>query len=158
VAFEEDIAICVDGEETERRKNEEAVDDGEDYTPKYRLMSVITHKGWHDGGHYICYRRRKREKKHKKSHGEEKGSITINTEEKGKDVRHSMEEVADSDESLENVEKGIVGSGLKTAGIEQVDSRTKWWETSDEVVVGVHKDDVLAKRKGVYILFYERKL
>lgn len=42
--------------------------------------------------------------------------------------------------------------------IEQVDSRTKWWEISDEVVLGVSKVDVLAKRKGVYILFYERTL
>lgn len=157
VGFEENIAISIDGEEIERRKNEEAVEDEDDYATKYRLMSVITHKGWHDGGHYICYRRRKREKKHKLSHGEGKGKLPINTEEKGKGVSHSVEEAADSDESSEGVEKETVGSGPNSTGIEQVDSRTKWWEISDEVVVGIHKDDVLSKRKGVYILFYERK-
>ena len=157
VAFEENIAISIDGEEIERRKNEEAVEDEEDYTTKYRLMSVITHKGWHDEGHYICYRRRSREKKHRISRGEEKGKLPINTEEKGKTVSHSVEAVADSDESLEGVEKEFVSLGLDSTEIEQVDSRTKWWEISDEVVVGVHRDDVLSKRKGVYILFYEKK-
>jgi len=68
-----------------------------------------------------------------------------------------VEEVADGDESFERIEQEFVGSGLDSTGIEQVDSRTKWWEISDEVVVGVHGDDVLSKRKGAYILFYERK-
>ena len=158
VAFEEDIVISVDGEEIERRKKEDAVEDEEDSSLRYRLMSVVTHKGWHDGGHYICYRRRKRGKKLRRSQGERKADIASAAEEKEIGVSHSVEEVGDSDENLEGVEKDIIGLGLEDTGIEQVDSRTKWWEISDEAVVGVEKDDVLSKQKGVYILFYERSL
>jgi ubiquitin C-terminal hydrolase len=120
-------------------------------------MGVVTHKGWHDGGHYICYRRRKRGKKMRKSQGERKAN-TASTAEKEIGVSHSVEEVGDSDENLEGAEKDIIGLGLEDTGIEQVDTRTKWWEISDEVVVGVEKDDVLSKQKGVYILFYEKSL
>lgn len=158
VAFEEDIVIFEDGEEIERRKKEEAVeDDDEAFSSQYRLMSVITHKGWHDGGHYICYRRRKREK-NPRLHREGKGKPAIPTKEKGKGVSRSVEEVRDSDDNMEGVENETVGLGLEDTGIEKVDSRTKWWEISDEVVVGVDKDDVLSKQKGVYILLYEKRV
>lgn len=157
VAFEEDIVIPVDGEEIERQRNEDAVEDEEDYSSRYRLMSMITHKGWHDGGHYICYRRRKRERKQRRSHEAGKGKVVGAMEEQGKGVNHSVDDVGDSDEGREGVEKEVVGLGLEDTGVEQVDSRIKWWEISDEVVNGVSKDDVLSKRKGVYILFYEKR-
>jgi len=164
VTFEEDIVISVDGEEIERRRYEDAVEDEADFSSRYRLMSVITHKGWHDGGHYICYRRRKRERKQRRSHEAGKGKVVGAMEEQEKGVNHSVDDVGDSDDGLEGVEKEVVGLGLEDtgveqvdSGVEQVDSRTKWWEISDEVVNGVSKDDVLSKRKGVYILFYEKR-
>ena len=37
-------------------------------------MSVVTHKGGHDNGHYVCYRRRKKVPKPKRQHPEPSSS------------------------------------------------------------------------------------
>jgi hypothetical protein len=78
------------------------------------------------------------------------------------EVTHDLQEIVEEKREDKGEESdGIVGLGFDeeiARPIEQVDSRTKWWEISDEVVLGVSKGDVLAKRKGVYILFYERTL
>lgn len=128
---------------------------------RYRLRSVVTHKGWHDSGHYICYRRRKRTAKPHRERSLEgidfKGDVTENVEE----ILEEKEGGTGGGEDKGEESDGIVGLGFEeeiSRPIEQVDSRTKWWEISDEVVLGVSKVDVLAKRKGVYILFYERTL
>ena len=140
VTFEEDLEIPIGGEEVEMRRRDDAVEEEVEDGERFRLMSVVTHKGGHDSGHYICYRRRKRERRVKKR--ERKGSIS--TKEK---VEQTVEtEVVEGEDSGE--EQGVQ--------VEQVDSRTKWWEISDEVVWGVDREDVLNKRKGVYILFYEK--
>ena len=156
VTFEEEVSIPVGGEAIEQRKEEEVVeDDAEiDYTERYRLMSVVTHKGGHDSGHYICYRRRKKTLNPKRQHIEPSGTPETKSAviaevrlEKGEDGINKGEE---SD--------AVLGLGLdeRVTRIEKPDSRTKWWEISDEVVNGVNRSDVLSKRKGVYILFYER--
>jgi ubiquitin C-terminal hydrolase len=145
VSFDEDIDIPLGGETIEQQAAEEVIDDINDSHEQFRLMSVVTHKGGHDSGHYICYRRRKRERK-------ARGARKSNGVQKEED---------------EAVEEGIVEGGddevarLGDRGEElllEVDSRTKWWEISDEVVTGVQREDVLSKRKGVYILFYEKSL
>lgn len=159
VNFEEELSIPVGGEAIEQRREEEAVaDDDEDieYKERYRLMSVVTHKGGHDNGHYICYRRRKRVRKsHRQAHHAESVDGEIKTE-----VIHSGEEIPEeiSDDRVDKgyESNGAVGLGLEERiTIEKPDSRTKWWEISDEVVNAVIRTDVLSKRKGVYILFYE---
>lgn len=145
VSFEEELTVPLGGGAVEKM---EAIDEeGTQYAERYRLMSVVTHKGWHDSGHYICYRRRKRQRKHVRRNvpqTAEKSSIEVEEQEK---AVGGVE-----------VDGAIAGLGLEedAAGLEWLDSRTKWWEISDEVVTGVHRDDVLLKRKGVYLLFYER--
>jgi hypothetical protein len=156
VDFTEDLAIPIGGAEVQQRQTESAVEDEDDdeYLEKYRLRSVVTHKGWHDSGHYICYRRRKRLPRPPRERASTGGSV-----DKG-EVMHDVQEIGegkgeDKGEELD----AIVGLGFEeeiARPVEQVDSRTKWWEISDEVVLGVNKGDVLAKRTGVYILFYER--
>jgi ubiquitin C-terminal hydrolase len=152
VDFEEDIDVAVDGEDVEIRRIEEAVEDDEEYRERYRLTSVGTHRGGHDSGHYICYRRRRRERKPRRprnSEAQEETDAVEKVEEKGP-------ERDEGDES----EGFVVGLGLEDERLAKWEgqsfSRTKWWETSDESVVGVHVDNVLSKRKGVYLLFYER--
>jgi len=147
----------------QQRRAESAVEDedeGDEVIERYRLRSVVTHKGWHDSGHYICYRRRKRTAK---PHRERPSTAASEIKQ---EVTENVQEILEEKESGEEEDKGnesdgIVGLGFEeeiSRPIEQVDSRTKWWEISDEVVLGVNKADVLAKRKGVYILFYERTL
>jgi len=142
VSFDEDISVPIGGEEVEAAEREEAVVDDEKVLgeEKYRLMSLVTHKGYHDNGHYICYRRRKRERRAKVGSGLAEKEQLANLE--------VVKEEIDDD----------VPVGVESAPIEQVDSRTRWWEISDEVVTGVDKSEVLSKRKGAYILFYERTL
>jgi ubiquitin carboxyl-terminal hydrolase 16 len=153
VEFEEDIGVVVDGEDVERRRIEEAVEDDE-YSKRYRLMSVVTHRGGHDSGHYICYRRRRRgERKARRPRSSESNEGPEQVEEKP--------DGAEGDERDES-EGLVVGLGLEDERLAKWEgqpfSRTKWWETSDESVVGVHVDNVVSKRKGVYLLFYERTL
>jgi Ubiquitin carboxyl-terminal hydrolase len=165
VNFEEELSIPIGGDAAELRKEEEAIsDDDEDvseYNERYRLMSVVTHKGGHDNGHYICYRRRKRVRKSHRQLSHRTDSV-VNGQIKD-DVIHDVEETPeDKPYNQVTVDKGYESDGANGLGfeddvpIEQPDSRTKWWEISDEVVNGVNRTDVLSKRKGVYILFYER--
>jgi ubiquitin carboxyl-terminal hydrolase 16 len=137
VSFTEDLEIPVGGEEMERKWKEEAVEDDEE-GEKFRLMSVVTHKGWHESGHYMCYRRRKREKKVKKERKD--GDVKEN-------VESTVQEIAEGETAPQD--EGLM--------VKLVDSRTKWWEISDEVVLGVDSEHVLRQRKGVYILFYENE-
>src|SRR5271156_1573671 len=155
VSFEEELSIPVYNEEAETLKTESAIEDEDDtgeYISKYRLMSLITHKGWHDSGHYMCYRRRKRERKRGRQH--EQRSVP--------EESYEMQEVS-QEKGIETIDKGnesegaVAGLGFEgIPRIELVDSKTRWWEISDEYVNGVLKTDVLSNRKGVYILFYER--
>jgi ubiquitin carboxyl-terminal hydrolase 16 len=154
VDFEEDIGVAVDGEDVEIRRIEEVVEDDEEYRESYRLMSVVTHRGGHDSGHYICYRRRRRERKPRRPR---------NPESQGDpDVVEKVEEMGAEGDGGDESEGLVVGLGLEDEKLAkwegQAFSRTKWWETSDESVVGVHVDNVFSKRKGVYLLFYERTL
>jgi len=145
VTFEEEITVPVGGEDVERADKEEAVVDDEDRLgeEKYRLVSLVTHKGYHDNGHYICYRRRKRARR-------AKGRVSLSEKTAAMNIEEEREEIVDD---------VPLGLGLEEiTPVEQVDSRTRWWEISDEFVVGVDKTDVMAKKKGVYILFYERTL
>jgi len=139
VTFDEDLTIPVDGESSEGA--EEAIIDDEENIEKYRLVSLVTHKGYHDSGHYISYRRRRRERRKRRQ------SLSEKTEEVN---------VEDNAEGI--VDDLPLGLGLEgeVMPVETVDSRTRWWEISDEVVVGVDRTQVLDKKKGVYILFYER--
>ena len=156
VAFEEDLKIPIGGAEVARRKEASGVeDDEEDLSENYRLRSVVTHKGWHDSGHYICYRRRRRTPKPHREHPSTGGSEIKD------ETTHEVQKIpGNKSEDKGEESDGVVGLGFEEIArpIKQVDSRTKWWEISDEVVLGVSKEDVLAKRKGVYILFYERTL
>ena len=155
VTFEEEVSIPV-GEATEQRKQEEATEDEEkiDFNERYRLMSVVTHKGGHDNGHYICYRRRKKVPKPKRQHPEPSSSPETNV---GVIVEEQEEKTEDGINKREE-SNAAVGLGFEEGitRIETPDSRTKWWEISDEVVNGVTRSDVLSKRKDIYILFYER--
>lgn len=165
VNFEEELRIPVGGEAVELRKEEEAIsdddEDGGEYNERYRLMSVVTHKGGHDNGHYICYRRRKRVRKpHRQLQRHTDSAVNEQIKD---DVVQNVEEIPqDKPDNQVTVDKGYESDGAIGLGfeesvpIEQPDSRTKWWEISDEVVNGVNRTDVLSKRKGVYILFYER--
>jgi ubiquitin carboxyl-terminal hydrolase 16 len=160
VTFDEEIRIPIGGEVVEKRKDEESIDEEDDidYNKRYRLMSVVTHKGGHDSGHYLCYRRRKRERRSPRHLPEKSGESKA-------DVIHNVMDI--NEEKLENGGDNGVASEVSTirlgfdervTRIEKMNSRTKWWEVSDEVVTGVNRTDVLSKRQGVYILFYERIL
>ena len=153
VTFEEELGIPVYNEDGEKAKESAIEDDATgEYTAQYRLMSLITHKGWHDSGHYMCYRRRKREKKRARQPQQRPVPEEI----------YEMQEVS-PEMRTETVEKGNESEGMvaelgfeEIPRVELVDSKTRWWEISDEHVNGVQKTDVLSNRKGVYILFYER--
>lgn len=157
VTFEEEISIPVIRESVQEKEVEAVNDDKNelDHNEQYRLMSVVTHKGWHDSGHYLCYRRRKRgSKPHRRQ---------CVDEETRRGVIHDIKRFHDDKidyvpENGSESEGTSIGSRLDVIvpQIEKPDSRTKWWEISDEIVNGVDRTDVLSKRKGVYILFYER--
>jgi hypothetical protein len=173
VSFDEEVTVPVGGEGVEvNREGHAVIDDVEneedkgamsEYSEKYKLMSVVTHRGFHDSGHYICYRRRRRERKdpalreRRMSEGsaDSKGFLALS-----EDVEEMVEEEKGDDKGSES--EGLVAELVLDEGLvkweEQSFSRSKWWETSDEIVVGVHRNDVLSKRKGVYLLFYERTL
>ena len=145
VSFDEDIFVPLSGEDIEESK---VID--EPKNQRYRLRSVVTHKGWHDSGHYTCYRRRKREWKPRRL-AMEGSSPELAEKAKASDLGRDL-----SQEDLGMVKAlNIDDDSLPT---ELPDSRTKWWEISDEIVAGVNRADVLSKKKGVYILFYEKGL
>jgi len=161
VSFEEEVDVPVGGEDVEVKREGQAATDAEDeehyeldYSEKYKLMSVVTHRGVHDYGHYICYRRRRRERKTPRTDRRSADS-------KGSAISESMEGITgESGEQKGSESEGLAG-GLEDGLVNwesEPFSRSKWWETSDEIVIGVQRDDVLSKRKGVYLLFYERSL
>jgi len=161
VSFAEEINVPVGFEASQQQKEEEAIDDDQgeerDYNENYRLMSVVTHKGYHDSGHYISYRRRKRTRKHYNHHEPLESGEYISLE-KVVNPKVSTENMKDIETETNGPENPSVGSefdGIVTE-VEAPDSRTKWWEISDDVVIGVNRTDVLSKRNGVYLLFYER--
>jgi ubiquitin carboxyl-terminal hydrolase 16 len=162
VTFDEDINIPMGGADVEQRRVGAAVEEDEEdeFMEKYRLRSVVTHKGWHDSGHYLCYRRRKRDRKPHR----ERSSMASTLESKDT-VTHEVQEITEEKavEDKGEESEGVAGLGFEEeiAKIDKIDysqrdSRTRWWEISDEVVLAVNRSDVLSKRKGVYILFYER--
>jgi len=161
VSFEEEVNVPVGGEDVEAKREGHAATEDEDeehymleHNEKYKLMSVVTHRGVHDYGHYICHRRRRRERKSPRTE-----RLSVNS--KGSAISGSMEGIPDErgegkgGESEESVVGLVLDDGLVNWE-NQSFSRSKWWETSDEIVIGVQRDDVLSKRKGVYLLFYER--
>ena len=161
VSFEEEVNVPVGGEDVEaKREGQAATDDNDEkhyelqHNEKYRLRSVVTHRGVHDYGHYICYRRRRRERKSPRTDrppADTQGSA-ISESMKGIPDEIGEEKGSESEGLVRGPDDGVVNWES------QPFSRRKWWETSDEIVVGVQRDDVLSKRKGVYLLFYERTL
>jgi uncharacterized UBP type Zn finger protein len=113
VCFDEDISIPLRGEKVDQREEEEAIDDNADVYQTFRLMSVVTHKGSHDSGHYICYRRRKRERKHLNV----RKSLNDNVVERTEDIVDTEE--GDRDDGVVALEHNGVGLGLED------ESRTK---------------------------------
>jgi ubiquitin carboxyl-terminal hydrolase 16 len=140
VSFDEDIEIPLGGEDVEKLEDVEA-------KLEYRLRSVVTHRGWHDSGHYVCYRRRKKSRKRRQSNND-----SLSKEEtasgNGETDRRDISEDEEGGESKS-------GSDEDSSPVDLPDSKTRWWELSDENVTGVNRLDVLAKRRGVYLLFYE---
>jgi ubiquitin carboxyl-terminal hydrolase 16 len=201
----------------------------------YKLVSVVTHRGWHDSGHYICYRRRKRlarqiqETKRISSREHDEFGMDIEKDDPIESKKGDNEETEVLSDVQDQIDVGIEAAGDETGEKSEVqilgdhpltiaeiiekhhdkekseptlddtrkgdnpeaktqiqtstepqtqvsenyaiplkpkrkedllseppESHSKWWEISDESVVGVTREDVLSKQKGAYILFYQK--
>ncbi|KAI2623369.1 cysteine proteinase [Hypoxylon sp. NC1633] len=103
--------------------------------PIYELRAVITHKGHHENGHYICYR------KHPYRSSERSDAK----------VKHS--DLLDEDDCGTSDDENMLVGGHSGANTES-DIKSKWWQLSDESVLEVTEDEVLAQG-GVFMLFYD---
>ncbi|KAI1810951.1 cysteine proteinase [Poronia punctata] len=97
--------------------------------PIYELRAVITHRGRHENGHYVCYRKHPRDSPTKESANGQTDSTAVQ---------------AGSDEgSQQNPELG------------NMDESAKWWRLSDETVWEVSEESVLAQDDSAFMLFYD---
>ena len=104
---------------------------------QYELVSLITHLGGHDSGHYVAYRRQ---------------NATDAFQEE--DEECSPPSVDQNSQSADTV---AGGSRNRSPGNSSGKNRDKWWCISDERVRTCNTQDVLKLRKEAYMFIYERR-
>lgn len=117
--------------------------------PLYELRAVVTHYGRHENGHYVCYRRHSRQTaetaEEQKAKGDGYPSPSVAADE-------NLDDVEGTDGDLEPVDASPAVKATEEPYREDTDSR--WWRLSDETVIQVSEEDVLAQG-GVFMLFYD---
>lgn len=111
--------------------------------PIYELRAVITHAGRHENGHYICYRKHRR------------NVISLPTKKviEEEDEDSSSEPGDDEDEAIALAD--IKSSQEKDEDEESDETETDWWRLSDHNVSMVKEETVLNLSPGVFMLFYD---
>lgn len=117
--------------------------------PIYELRAVVTHYGRHENGHYVCYR--KHPQKTAEAAEVQKGDVDIDSP-----PNAAADEVSDDVDST-NEDPQQVDSSPAEADLGEPyreDEGSQWWRLSDETVIQVSEEDVLAQG-GVFMLFYD---
>ncbi|KAJ9148329.1 Ubiquitin carboxyl-terminal hydrolase 1 [Pleurostoma richardsiae] len=112
--------------------------------PIYELRAVITHRGRHENGHYICYR------KHSRTSRTEQDEKFENKADQPPQL--AMEVDADDVSSLHEQESGKDQPHKTLESVNEAESR--WWMLSDQNVSQVSEEHVLGQG-GVFMLFYD---
>lgn len=117
--------------------------------PIYELRAVVTHYGRHENGHYVCYR--KHPQKPAEPTEERKGDLGL-----GPPTDAAADEVSDDVDSINEEPQPVESSPEETDHVEpyREDADSQWWRLSDETVIQVSEEDVLAQG-GVFMLFYD---
>ena len=92
----------------------------------YQLVSVVSHKGGHNSGHYETFRRQALPEEESYS--------------------------APTDVDMTNATRSINSPD----GKRKIRRKTSWWGISDERVRKCQRRDVLDMQRGCYLLMYER--
>lgn len=109
--------------------------------PIYELRAVITHAGRHENGHYICYRKHRR------------NVIPLAAKAIEEEDEDSSSEPGDEDEAIALA--SIKSSQEKVEDEESDETETDWWRLSDHNVSMVSEETVLNLSPGVFMLFYD---
>lgn len=120
--------------------------------PLYELRAVITHYGRHENGHYVCYRK----------HAQTTRDIVPRAEaevEADSSPASAADEASDDvndtdDESRQQQSTDMNSTAMGTDEPYAQDMYSQWWRLSDETVIPVSEEDVLAQ-SGVFMLFYD---
>ncbi|KAJ4414396.1 ubiquitin-specific protease ubp1 [Gnomoniopsis sp. IMI 355080] len=117
--------------------------------PIYELRAVVTHYGRHENGHYVCYRKHSR------------NTVQAADVRKGDgDSPHppnvAADEVSDDVDSIDGDPQPVdaIQAATDTEEPYREDAGSQWWRLSDETVIQVSEEDVLAQG-GVFMLFYD---
>lgn len=117
--------------------------------PIYELRAVVTHYGRHENGHYVCYR--KHPQKTAEATEVQKGDVDIDSP-----PNAAADEVSDDVDSIKEDPQQVDSNPAEADLGEpyQEDEGSQWWRLSDETVIKVSEEDVLAQG-GVFMLFYD---
>lgn len=107
--------------------------------PIYELRAVVTHYGRHENGHYICYRKHRRNLARPNKLADEK---SLSEPEDDDDEAIAVPEAPSQQEAREDAEADD-------------DFETDWWRLSDHNVSMVKEETVLSLSPGVFMLFYD---
>lgn len=117
--------------------------------PIYELRAVVTHYGRHENGHYVCYRKHSRKTAQDAGvrKGEGDSSQPLNMADDG-----ASDGVDSTNEDSQTVDATTAATDKEEPYREDMGSQ--WWRLSDETVIQVSEEDVLAQG-GVFMLFYD---
>lgn len=117
--------------------------------PIYELRAVVTHYGRHENGHYVCYRKHSRNTPQAADMRKGDGNIP-------QPPNVAADEVADDVDSIDGDSQPVDATQSATDNEElyREDAGSQWWRLSDETVIQVSEEDVLAQG-GVFMLFYD---
>lgn len=118
--------------------------------PIYELRAVVTHYGRHENGHYVCYR------KHPRQTAEPAAELRKADGNVHQPRNVAADQVSDDIDSINEDAQPVDATPAVTDTDETYseDMGSQWWRLSDETVIQVSEEDVLAQG-GVFMLFYD---
>ncbi|CAN8095191.1 unnamed protein product [Discula destructiva] len=122
--------------------------------PIYELRAVITHYGRHENGHYVCYRKHPRRTPEtvEQSDAEEGAGQSPNSASETPDDKDTLS--GDSHQEAQPVDTTPAAAAVGEPYGPDETQESQWWRLSDETVIPVSEEDVLAQG-GVFMLFYD---
>lgn len=118
--------------------------------PIYELRAVVTHYGRHENGHYVCYRKHPRKPAEAADVRKGEGDML-------QPPNAAAGEISDDVDSIDGESQPVDATQAVTDHPDEPyreDTGSQWWRLSDETVIQVSEEDVLAQG-GVFMLFYD---
>lgn len=120
--------------------------------PLYELRAVITHYGRHENGHYVCYRKHVQTTRETVEGVEAEETAELSP---ASAVDSASDELDDTEDGSQKQQSSDAASpAIDTDEPYAQDMESQWWRLSDETVIPVSEEDVLAQG-GVFMLFYD---